>query len=430
MTLTEAAELTNKGTKFVLIPAAIITVIWMFIKLLTVQPDIPSNYISPDFLCGPLEELTIEGLETTGDITYSIETTSGGIPDLPTVVNVFEYNHPGQSLIALQEAQQTAELLDFDKSKYSRVSLTEYKWTDSINKRTLNIETGNQNLTMTTDFNDPSVNTHKSSLPSEENAKQIAQDFLQNANLLTQDFATGTKITHIVQVGVDGSLSKAPSLNEADLIRVDFTRSRDLITIDPELVEAEELGSTLQDELEEEKVSTITTEDSRSKEVKRYPTHVFNDSPYFGNISVLVGGMKDANSREYQIFGVEYRNWVIPVLPCGTYQLISAQEAVRRVQSGEAALTYLLEDRGDEIVPYETKKVQSMIINEVTLGYLDKAERQDFLQPVYVISGDAQFDNGVFGDFYYYVPAIDYKAIPADAGTKKTVDSETTTETP
>jgi hypothetical protein len=426
MTLTQAAELTSKVKKYVLIPVLVVMCIWLFAKMLNPSPELPEDYIIPNYLCGLLPELTIEGLDVTGDIDYRVETTSGGIPDLPEVVNVFKYDHPGQSLFALQEAQQTSELLKFDKTKFTRTSSTEYKWTDSLTKRTLIIEVSNQNIDMTTDFNDPSVNTHSGSLPSEEKAKEIALNYLQTASILTSDFAAGPKITHLIQIGSDGSLSKAPSISEADLIRVDFTRARDLITIDPELVEAAELGSTLQTELEEIDPSTITTDASGSKEVKRYPTHVFNNSPYFGNISVLVGGMKDTNTREYQVYGLEYRNWVIPVLPCGTYKLISAQEAVRRVQSGEAALTYLLEDRGDEIIPYEAKKVSSMTILEITLGYYDDWERQEYLQPVYVVSGDAQFDNGVFGKFYYYIPAIDYEGIPEDAGTQVPVQEDTT----
>lgn len=415
MTLTEASVLTNKATKYFLLPMLVIMVIWLMVKMAQPNTDIPDNYMNPDNLCGPLPELTIEGFDTAGDIEYSCETTAGCYPDLPEIVNVFQYDHPGQSLYAQREAQQTATLLGFENSP-SRPNNTEYKWTDPLTKRTLIIEASNQNIDMFTDFNDPSVNTHSSTLPSEEKAEEIAQLFMQNMSLLTSDYASGPKVTHLIQIGVDGSLSQAPSLSEADLVRVDFTRSRDLITIDPEFVQADELGSTLQTELEQSDTTTITTNDSRTKEIKRYPTHVFNNSPYFGNISVFIGGQKDSNTREYQIFDLKYHNWVIPILPCGTYSLISTQEAVRKVQSGEAALTYLMESNGDEIVPYETRKVAKMTILEITLGYYDDWDRQDYLQPVYVISGDAEFENGVYGKFFYYIPAIDYNAIPENAG--------------
>ncbi len=420
MTLTEAAEFTHKAKKYILIPVGIIMFVWFVIRAIMPPTTYPPEYITPDFMCGPLPELTIEGLDVEGDITYKIETTEGGIPDLPKVVNVFKYDHPGQSLFALREAQQTAELLKFNKDKYTRISETEYQWSDPLTKRTLIIETSNQNVRMTTDFTDPSVNTREGTLPSKEEAIQIAQTYLQSVSLLTRDFSAGPKITHLVQIGVNGQLSKAPSLREADFIRVDFTRSRDLITIDPELVEAEELGTTLQDDLINEDTTTIQPSGSSSKEVKRLPTHVFNESPYYGTVSVLVGGLKDSNTREHTIFGLESYNWIVPQLPCGTYSLISAQEAVRRVQSGEAALTYLLEKDGDDVIPYETREVVSMTIFEVTLGYYDTMERQDWLQPIYVISGDAQFASGVFGTFYFYVPAVDYKAIPNDAGINTT----------
>lgn len=429
MTLTEAAEFTNKGVRFIGIPITLIIVIWLIIKIVTNQPGLPSNYITPDYLCGQLPGLELSSFELEAPTKFSVETTSGAIPDLPEVVNVYKFAHPGQSLLALQEAQRTADLLGFDPEKYTRISTTEYQWYNSELKQTLVIETGNQNLTLTTDFTDPSVTTNPRTLPSEQEAKEVAMKYLQDADLLYRDYSKGEQETYLIQITASGEFREAPSLAEADLVRVDFFRNKYLITVDPDLAESEELGSTLQEELVGEDTETLETDDG-SLEVKTYSTRVYNDDPKFGNVTVFVGGRKDGNTRgKYEIFGIEYNDWILGTLACGTYKLISPQEAVRRVEEGDAALVHLLENGGDQIIPYETKDVSEMTILEVSLGYLDTHQKQLYMQPIFVIRGEANFGNDVYGDFYYYVPAVDYDSIPENAGEQPEPEpTETETE--
>jgi hypothetical protein len=416
MTLTEAAEFTNKAVKFIGIPITLIIVIWFIIRIITTGPNLPDKYITPDYLCGQLPGLELSSFELEAPTRFSVETTSGAIPDLPEVVNVYKFAHPGQSLLALQESQRTADLLGFEPDSYTRISTTEYEWYNAEMKQTLVIETGNQNLSLTTDFTDPSVTTNSRSLPSEQQAKTVALQYLQQADLLYRDYSQGEQKTYLIQITANGEFREAPSLAEADLVRVDFFREKYLITVDPDLAESEELGSTLQEELVTENPETLETEEG-AVQVKTYSTTVYNDSPKFGNITVFVGGRKEDNTRgDFQIYGIEYKNWIIGPTACGTYKLISPQEAVRRVQEGDGALVHLLENGEDQIIPYETKDVTEMTILDVSLGYLDTAQKQLYLQPIFVIRGEANFGNDVYGDFYYYVPAVDYESIPENAG--------------
>ncbi len=428
MTLTEAAEFTKKGVYIVGIPFIVILVGWMVIGMLTDTEDLPENYLTPDYMCGKLQTIELDSLQVeTTDTEFNIETTSGAVPDLPEIVNVFKYEYK-PSLLAIEEAKIIAEKLEFEPNDYQRKSASEYTWEDRSNARTLTIETGNLNFTLETDFASSSVDTNSSTLPSEENAKQIAMQYLQNRSFLTKDYANGEQRTYAVQITLNGEMREAPSISEADLIRVDFFRKKDLITIDPELVGSSELGSTLQEQLAEEETSTISTEDDSSKEVKQYVTDVVTDNPLFGNISVYVGGKEPGEySNEYQIFRVDYTNWIIGDLACGTYRLISPQEAVQKVQDGEATLVHLMEKNGDRISPYESKPVKEMTILEVDLNYLDRSEKQFYMQPIFTIRGEAEFDTGEYGEFYYYVPAIDYSAIPEDAGQQQ-VEEETEEE--
>lgn len=425
MTLTEAAAFTKKAMYFVGIPLGVIVIVWLFIGLLRPPQDLPERYITPDYMCGKLPKFELDSLgQELSDTKFSIETTSGAIPDLPKVVNVFSYDHAGQSLLALQEAQNIAENLGFDPEAFTRKSTTEYIWKNQETVQTLEIETGNLNVSMTTDFTNPNVNTYSSTLPSESNAKIIAIQYLRNRNLLTTDYNDGYQKTYLIQITASGEFREAPSLSQADLVRVDFFREKELITVDPELVGTEEVGSTLQEELEKEKTTTVTGDDSKSKQVKEYTTDIVNDSPIFANISVYVGGSESENVNRYDVYKLEYKNWNIASSPCGTYQLISPEEAVRQVQEGEGILVHLLEDDEDRIIPPETKSVDSMNILEVSIVYLDRSIKQDYLQPVFLIHGEAEFSDGRFGPFDYYVPAIDYDSIPEDAGQTTTEPAE------
>lgn len=420
MTLTEAAKVTRLGFRFLFIPFIAILCIWIILGALHTQPSLPERYITPDYMCGPLPKIDIPSITMTSTQQIRIETESGAIPALPKVVNVYLYNHPGQSLLAEREMQSIAGRLGFDSKSYTKISGTEYKWKDVTSHKTLIIESSNQNIRMTTDFSSPAVDTRSGTLPSPEAAETIARNYLREMSLLTKDYDSGTRKTHLIQLTSNGEMRQAPSLSEADMIRVDFFRKKSLITIDPTLVGTEELGSRLSDELAEQKAVRVETRDSKSATVKTYDTRIFNESPIFGNIRVYLGGNTSNIRNDYEVFGLEVFNWVIGAYACGTYALISPQEAVRIVQDGEASLVYLMEKGGDAIIPYEAKNVIDMTILDVTLAYWEPESRQEFLQPIFVILGEAHFGGGVYGDFYYFVPAIDYESIPHDSGIPQT----------
>jgi hypothetical protein len=432
MTLTEAAALTKKSVYFIGGPVVTIFIIWIILGILNPPQRLPEKYITPDYMCGPLPQFEMKALpQKSSSAKISIETSSSGaVPELVEVVNVFEYDHPGQSLLALEKSQVYAERLDFNPDDYERISTTEYKWEDSKTSRSLTIETGNLNMHLQTDFTDPDVDTFSQTLPSTSQAKTAATDFLRKNNLLTDDLLSADQEAYLIQITASGEMREAPSLGEADLIRVDFFRTKSLITVDPKYIKADEFGPTIQDKLEEEEATTIRPEEGQEvKRVKKINTKVVNDNPIFGNVSVYVGGKDESHTGEYKIFKMDHINWPIAKLACGTYKLISPEEAVRQVQDGNATLAHLAKKNSDRIKPYEAQAVNSMTIFEVDIVYLDKQEKQQFLQPIYMIEGEAIFEDSTKGVFTYYVPAIDYGSIPEDAGKKQPQEEENSSTT-
>lgn len=415
MTLTEAAKFTRKGTKLFAISVGLILVGWIVYNILYPSAKVPDDYLVPNNKCGVIDELELSSLSlSTPNTNFSIETASGAIPVIAEVVNVFEYSNEGHNLWALEEAQMTAESLGFEPEDYARTGSTIYTWKNSASKQTLVIDTANQNFTLSTDFKNNNIDTLPEYLPNETDAKEIALNYLSQKNLLTQDYKDGYQEIFPIEVTADGEFREASSISNADLVRVDLFRYKDLITIPTELTDTNQIGGTLQEQLSQEESSYITTEQGE-KEVKQYSTRVLTDSPVFGNIQIYLGGNEYANTSKPNVFGINYTNWTVGNTPCGTYKLITPQAAVKEVQDGGGYLVHLLEDGGDRLITYEEKTVKNLTVYDVELVYLDLKEEQNFLQPVYAISGEAEFEDKVYGEFYYYVPAVNYSAIPEDS---------------
>jgi hypothetical protein len=258
-------------------------------------------------------------------------------------------------------------------------------------------------------------------LPNESDAKEFALEFLQQTGLLTQDYSNGYQEVIPVQITANGEFREAESIADADLVRVDLFRYKDIITIAVDESDSTGIGSTLQEQLDQQDTEYVET-NGEEIEVKTYQTKVFTNSPILGNISVYLGG--DEYQTEANVFAINYSDWIIDDNPCGTYRLITPQAAVTKVQDGDGYLVHLLEEGGDRLVPYEEKTIKALTVYNVDLAYLDLSEEQNYLQPIYYITGEAEFSNGVFGEFYYYVPAIDYDAIPENAGEIDTTEDQ------
>jgi hypothetical protein len=422
MTLTEAASFSKKAIKLVLVAVVLIMVGWIVLRIINPPIDVPNEYLEPNNMCGVIDELSLNSLEVdTPNTDFDIETASGAIPEIAEVVNVYQYANPGHSLWALEEAQMKAEALEFEPGLYTRTGSTIYQWRNTETHQTLTVDTSNQNFTLTTDFQTDDINTYAESLPNESDAKEFALEFLQQTGLLTQDYSNGYQEVIPVQITANGEFREAESIADADLVRVDLFRYKDIITIAVDESDSTGIGSTLQEQLDQQDTEYVET-NGEEIEVKTYQTKVFTNSPILGNISVYLGG--DEYQTEANVFAINYSDWIIDDNPCGTYRLITPQAAVTKVQDGDGYLVHLLEEGGDRLVPYEEKTIKALTVYNVDLAYLDLSEEQNYLQPIYYITGEAEFSNGVFGEFYYYVPAIDYDAIPENAGEIDTTEDQ------
>jgi hypothetical protein len=420
MTLTEASFWTRR---FGVIAGSGLVIFVIVVLAVTVQPkqNMPPQYLQANFACTETREeflpnqLNIPSLSLASgsEAIFDIQTDSGKIDSLPQIINVYKFDNPQQSLSAQAEAKVLAKRMGFDPDTIIRKGTEQYIWVDKVFDRTLEVQTKNLNFKLQTNSSYIRDVSETGSLPSEQEAKSMAVNYLRGLNLLEEDYAAGTHTTSLVSINPDGTFSEVSSMDQAELIKVDIQRSKSMITIPTNIVGAEEMVNMLKTKLPEPtKVSTLINDERI--DVYTFNTPVTFEDPNKANISVYIG-VEDKEKRtdggNANVYNVEYTNWPIEPESCGTYELISPAIAIEKIQSGQGSLVYLNELGGDDLQNYIPKKVKKLTILYVNITYLETTDEQEFLQPVYVISGEAILDNDVKANFDYYYPAINYDIV-------------------
>jgi hypothetical protein len=417
MTLTEAAFWTKR---FGVIAGVVVLVVGIMAIILTIDPqeEMPPQYMTANFACTETREeflpyaLEIPSLELANgsEMVFDIQTDSGKIDSLPNIINVYEFDNPTQSLNSQANAKIIANRLDFNPDAIVKNGTISYSWTDNIYHRELEVQAKNLNFTMTTDPDYIKSITRKTSVPSESEAKSLAVNFLRSNNLLEEDYSNGSPKTTYIRIDTDGSFIEAASASEADLIRVDLQRNKSMITIQANIVGADQMVASLTNKL------GTPNEESTILNDERIDIYTFNTPITFlnvnkSNISVYVGAEDEEKEGNKNIYQVDYTNWPIESDACGTYELISPATAIEKVQAGEGSLIYLNELNGDSVIDYTPRTVKKFTIQYVNLTYFETEGEQRFLQPQYIISGEAILEGDLKADFDFAYPAINYDIV-------------------
>jgi hypothetical protein len=411
LTLTEAVFWTKRIGLLTLGGLVLIIFIRIIIGLLSGPSGSDSKYLIANNACKseitPVTLTTLPLVENT-EPTITLETPDGRLPDLPKVVNLYKYDHPGQSLNALEDATVLAESVGFPRAERRKKTDTDYTWNDIGGLRQLDLNLENLNFFLNkSDFSQglPQPEGEPLVIPTEEEAKDIAFKWLRELGLATNNYTQENSKVYFLQVKADGSLALTSSRQNADLVRVDFLREKDFLYIESNLSEAQNLGTAIQDKLIEGKGKSETGE---TIDVLNYPTAIVTNNPDKGNVSLTFNGQTLTNTKgETNLWQMEYFNWRVAEKSCGTYTLIDPSEAFEKVKSGEGYLVKLQKKfGGDPFEKYTPQVVKSIVILDIELAYLDSRVKQQFLQPVYVLKGDALLGNNTKADIVFYVPAL------------------------
>jgi len=277
--------------------------------------------------------------------SYSQEIAGSRIPDFGDRAKVFFMPKSAANLLADEEAKTIA-------ARYGYVFEPEviddrtYRWTKTkpINS-SMEMDIFNHSFTITTDFLTRPELLVNNELPTDFEAVQRVKAFLDGAGLLPKDVATASgEIVPLISLG--GQIGKAVSMSEADYIQVDLMRTK----IDSQI-------------------------------------RMYSPEGLKGTISAIMTGKLNSNDA---IIQMDYNYHPVDYTQVHTYPLRSTSSAWQLLQAGEAYVV----NKGER---------DQAVVREVSIGYYDDYEEQEYLQPIYVFTGD--------GDFMAFVSALDAKFV-------------------
>jgi hypothetical protein len=413
MTLTEAAFWTRRFGVMALVVLAVLMVIFA-ILFSSKETTLPPEYLTANFACTETKEeflkrkLEIPALNISSDseMLFELQTDTGKVDSLPNIVNVYRYTNLGQIINSQGEAKILAKKLGFDPEKIVRQGTTGYIWVDNTTSRSLNVRARDLNFTLKTTDEYIKEIRRNNDLPTEKEAPSIAMNALRTLGVLNQAYTEVQPTIHLININPDGSFSQAPSLVEAELIRVDFLRKVPMISIATNLQNAQQMVDSLTAKNLTYETGNTIVNDERI-EVYNFSTLVTYQNPVKSNISIYVGPRDDSTKILPNIYQIEYNTWNIEEESCGTYELISPSLALQKIQEGEGSLMYL-NSTGDEVIDYIPKSVNKFRVDNIYITYYESSTEQQYLQPVYMVEGQAELKGGERADFYIYYPAINY----------------------
>jgi hypothetical protein len=341
VTLGETAIVARKAIKyggialvFLIIGRVILTASISYWK--SIHPDPPPP---PDVKFGKLPKLEFPQREQPS-LQYALETRTGGLPTLPTQYKVFFMPIKKPSLLAYDSAKSIANRLDFIQEP-KKLSETDYRWdaTEPVSSSlTFNIITGA--FVLNRKWQDDPTYLTPTVYYSDAQAVERVYNLLSTVELLPQDIKEGTYTVQPLKAERDQIVS-AVSLSQAHFVQVNLYRAQ------------------------VDKVDVVSPRSDR------------------GLITAILALQREDDK---QFVNLDYNYYPVEQDTSAVYPLIGVAEAWKRLQAGQAY-----------IVSAKTT-VATVTVRDVSLKYYDADSPQQFLQPVYVFSGDE--------NFVAYVPAV------------------------
>ncbi len=301
-----------------------------FIKVVTPPPPAP-----PTVSFGKLPQINFpEKLHP--ELTLRLETPTGGTPNLGDRATVYLMPTFRSHFGALEEANQTAKLMNFKKAP-KEITERRFRWeADEFLPSTLEMDIINGSFLLKRNWQaDPTILSDKQ-LPGKEQTAVETKNFLRQIGLMNDELSKA-KIEISYLTFSAGQYQQAVSLSEADFVQADLFRS----------------------DIEEKKTLT--------------------QDPEKGVVRIIFSGSREAQKKVVQ---AEYNYFPVDVNQSATYPIKSASTAWRELQTRQGYVASVGENLADVVA-----------IRRIYLGFYDNETPQGFLMPIIVFEGD----NGFYG---------------------------------
>src|SRR5581483_2321788 len=184
----------------------------------------PSPPPAPTVSYGKLNGISFPQSDIAKNFTYTLDTVSGGLPQLPTQARIYKGTLVEPNLLALKRAQDKVASLGFTQQG-TPITQTDYLFqsfdpNSKLNSK-LQLNILSYNFTLTTDYaTNPDI-VAGFNLPDEKTATDRAKNFLSSLVTIPKDIDLSKTTTTLLSVA-GSHLLRASSFSNAQIIRVDF----------------------------------------------------------------------------------------------------------------------------------------------------------------------------------------------------------------
>lgn len=310
----------------------IILVVFLFrFGLFLKEVIAPTPPPAPTMTWGKIPSIPFPESKYPQKFAYTINTISGDLPILPDRATVYLLATPEASLQSLKNATTEVQNIGFEEDGI-RIAETVYQWQNQdLPSQKIQYDIVSKDFKLSSDFlSDPNI-LSAVSLPNENDAKGIGEDFLANVHAFPSDLdATKSAVTFFTIT--NGTLSPTTSLSNAQIIRIDFFQ----------------------------------------KDIDQHPIYYpeYPQSPLF----LLVGGKE----FDGEVVEAEYYHHTITDTS-STYPLSTTTQAFEMLKNGKG---YIASYKGSG---------SNVRINNAKLGYYLSKESKTYLMPIIIFEGNNDF---------------------------------------
>ncbi|HWA52134.1 MAG TPA: hypothetical protein VG895_03720 [Patescibacteria group bacterium] len=343
--LTQTAILTRKIVRYgiYLIIFLIVGRVVLGLLIGVAQNLFPAPPPSPTIAFGKLPSLPFPTNKDIPSLTYTIQTPDGQMPSVATkdwLSQAKVYYMPSErpDLLDLDNTKSLASNMGFS-SNQNEITPTIYQFTNPSNPSSIQINIVNQTFSIGYNLNSDS-SPLSARPPAAGDAAGTAKNFL-NSSIGLPDDLSGPVTQEYLKVQ-NKQLVSALSLSDANLTKINLFRK-----------DYDDLPAVTQ-------------------------------QPGTANVWFIISGDTDQGK---QIIGAQYYYYPVDTTQFSTYPLITSDQALKNLQSGQGFVANLGQNQNGKIT-----------IRRIYLAYFDPQSPTQFYQPVAVFEGD----NG----FVAYVPAV------------------------
>ena len=359
------------------------------------QKPVPlQNVFIPDNACGVLPKLNfnyinVDYSNATVDLTVQKEIYQ----DLPPIAYVYKVNLQGETFTTKEKAFRVAEIFKFKPNNYTKPKETLYEWRD--NRRVLQFDTRTLNFhyTLLPVAMPPVPNPDIPSIP---DAKSIATAFFSNI----EDVSNSKIYTFQVDLLPNNGDVEVDSLEQARAIRVDFQKQITALRYPTFLLDSKYRKKHSGEKIDFEQYYNL----NNGEDTTAYNTNTVAEAPFLGGSQVYV--ISKLGQDVENIGRLNYTNWKLEKKPCGTYSIISPEDAFNIVQSKKARVVYMYLWGQDRLKPVKSGILTKLTIFNIYLAYYQPTNLLQYLQPIYVLEGDGRLSTGERVSVFFYIPAV------------------------